>query len=204
MKHDRLHALSDGIFAIAMTILVFDIHVPILKVVTNATLWHSLRELAPVFLSFVLTYAVLFTYWRSHNFIITNLAKNLDTRLTNYNAIFLFFVVILPFSAEFLGMYHNNELGIVLYGLNVIALSSTSIFMRNYIVNTEHIENSDWTDREYLNGYIRMAVPSVFAVIAILIGFYSTRLSLLLFTLAILFNFSTSSATIVRILIGKR
>src|ERR1700722_18695416 len=120
MKHDRLHALTDGIFAIAMTLLVFNLRVPVVANANDHTLWQALAKLTPDFLSFILSFSVLFIYWRGHNFVVRSLAENIDVPLTNYNAFFLLLFVFLPFSAEFLGLYHTTELAIVLYGVNVI------------------------------------------------------------------------------------
>ncbi|HEX7633102.1 MAG TPA: TMEM175 family protein [Candidatus Saccharimonadales bacterium] len=198
MNHDRLHALSDGIFAIAMTLLVFQIKVPSVDVSNYHAIWHSLVELFPVFASFVLSFAILFTYWRSHNFVVSNLAQNIDVAITNINALFLFFVVLVPFSAEFLGLYYRSEFGIALYGLNIIAISTTLIYMRSYILTAEHIENKDWTEQELSNGFIRMAFPSVTAALAILVGFVNKDAALGFFILGILFNFSRSSTHVAK------
>jgi uncharacterized membrane protein len=98
-----MHSLM-GIFAIVMTILVFEIRVPELQ--SNATSWDialALRNATPLFLSYMLSFAVLFTYWRAHHFITSVYAKNIDIRLTNINAVFFFFVALIPFSSHLLG-----------------------------------------------------------------------------------------------------
>src|SRR3989304_4045482 len=59
----------------------------------------------PVFLSYLLSFSLLFTYWRSHHFIESILAKNIDTRFSNLNAIFFFFIGLVPFSSLLLGRY---------------------------------------------------------------------------------------------------
>ena len=66
MKHERLHALTDGIFAIAMTLLVLDLKLPELaRDVTAPVLTHELLSLWPVFFSFTLSFALLYGYWRA-------------------------------------------------------------------------------------------------------------------------------------------
>jgi uncharacterized membrane protein len=203
VKHERLHALTDGIFAIAMTLLVFNLHVPVVNPNSTSAVWHALTQLTPSFLSFILSFAVLFTYWRGHNFVVSNLAQNIDVPLTNYNAFFLLLVVLVPFSAEFLGRYHDSEIAIVLYGVNIIAISSTLIFMRNYIIKADNIENNPaWTDEGHRNSFIRMAVPSVSAALAIVVGFWSKDAALAIFTLAVVASFSRSSITLVRKVVG--
>ena len=61
MNHARLDQLSDGIFAIVMTILVFDIRIPVLvDSVDNAELWLEIVRMLPLFLSYLLSFAILF------------------------------------------------------------------------------------------------------------------------------------------------
>ena len=65
MSHTRLDQLSDGIFAIVMTILVFEIKTPLVwEPINNMGLWLEIEGLLPVFLSYVLSFFLLFTYWR--------------------------------------------------------------------------------------------------------------------------------------------
>ena len=85
MKQTRLDQLADSIFAIVMTILVFEIRVPeFYGTVDNYDLIKSLINLLLVFVSYLLGFALLFTYWRSHHFIASILAKNIDTKLREY------------------------------------------------------------------------------------------------------------------------
>src|SRR4051812_17999991 len=102
MKQLRLEALADGIFAIVMTILVFEIRVPELLAPTNQSLLYTLTDLLPVFLSYLLSFSLLFTYWRAHHFTASVYSKNIDITMTNINAIFFFFVALVPFSSHFL------------------------------------------------------------------------------------------------------
>src|SRR3989344_7256968 len=97
MNHTRLDQLSDGIFAIVMTILVFQIELPELwGPVTNLGLWLEVEKLLPLALSYVLSFALLFTYWRAHHFFISIYAKNIDSMLTNINALFFMLISLVP------------------------------------------------------------------------------------------------------------
>ena len=96
MNHTRLDQLSDGIFAIVMTILVFDIKLPTylaqLGTTSNEELWVEIETLVPAFLTYLLTFALLFTYWRAHHFFNSVYAKNIDPTLTNINGFFFMLV----------------------------------------------------------------------------------------------------------------
>lgn len=194
MSHTRLDQLSDGIFAIVMTILVFEIKVPsIWGPIDNMGLWLEIKALLPLFLSYILSFALLFTYWRAHHFFVSIYAKNVDSLLTNINALFFMLVSLVPFSTSFLGQFSNNELSIIIFGVHIILIGLTLYWMRRYVLYSDHIKNPEISKREIRGSTIRTLVPVVFALIAIPLSFYSIKLSLSLFSLAVVFNLSSYS-----------
>ncbi len=209
MKQARLDQLADGIFAIVMTILVFEIRVPeFAGPVTDALLLHSFYEIYPLFLSYLLSFSLLFTYWRSHHFIVSVFAKNIDVKLTNINAVFFFFVGLVPFSAHFLGTYSTHHLAVMFFAANVFLISLILYVMRRHVEKSESIENMNVSHVENMHAYTRILFPMFCAIIAVLISFYNTKLALFLFTVGILFNIlpgSTSAMfSIFEFFIGKK
>lgn len=194
MSHTRLDQLADGIFAIVMTILVFQIRVPVIwGPIDNAGLWLEIKKLIPLLLTYVLSFSLLFTYWRAHHFFVSIYAKNVDSMLTNINALFFMLISLIPFSASILGEYNKNELSIIVFGVHIILIGLTLYWMRRYVLYSEHIKNPEIARREIRGSTIRTLVPVVFAFIAILLCFYSIKFSLTLFTLAVIFNLSSYS-----------
>jgi uncharacterized membrane protein len=194
MNHSRLDQLSDSIFAIVMTILVFDIKVgAIWGPVDNLGLWIQIKLLFPLLLSYILSFFILFTYWRAHHFFVSVYAKNVDSMLTNINALFFMLISLVPFSASILGQYNKNELSIIIFGIHTILIGLTLYWMRRYVLFSPHIQNPEITKREIRGSTIRTLAPVVFALIAIPLCFWSIKASLALFTLAIIFNLSSYS-----------
>ena len=189
MKQTRFDQLADGIFAIVMTILVFEIRIPeYVGIASEQSLLGSLFNLFPVFLSYLLSFSLLFTYWRSHHFIESILAKNIDTRFSNLNAIFFFFIALVPFSSHFLGKYSYSKTAIIFFALNIILIGISLFIMRQYAINSKTIENTSFTKVENEHANMRILFPVGAAVVAIFVTFFSTNLAILLFTIAILFN----------------
>jgi uncharacterized membrane protein len=192
MNHARLDQLSDGIFAIVMTILVFEIKVPSyisqFGAISNIQLWSEMVYLVPSFLTYLLTFSLLFTYWKAHHFFNSVYAKNIDTTLTNINGLFFMFVSLIPFSASLLGHFSTNELAISIFGLHIVAIGLCLYWMRKYVLFSPHIKNPEISDHEIKGSTIRILVPMIFALIAIPLSFYNTIFSLTLFTLAVIFN----------------
>jgi uncharacterized membrane protein len=182
-----------------MTVLVFEIKAPDLVSATNSTeLYWAIRDMLPAFLSYLLSFSLLFTYWRAHHFFVSVYAKNIDRNLTNINAIFFLFITLIPFSTSLLGRYNENQLAIIIFGLHTIILGLCLFWIRGYVFKSEHIKNIDVNKEEIGRGTIRIFVPVLFALLAILLSFINKNLSLGLFTLAVLFNFSHTSMSIIR------
>ncbi len=203
MKLSRIDGLADGIFAIVMTLLIIEIRVPEFhEQITNATLWHALTELGPLCLSYILSFALLFTYWRAHCFVIS-IAKNVDIKLTNYNALFLFFIGLIPFTTHLLGRYNYTQLAVLLYGLNIVLIGVSLLSTRNYIIKSDRIESITLTAKSTRHANIRLLVPVICAVLAMGLCFINTLASMLLFTLLIVFNLTPLGADAIDFLIGK-
>lgn len=194
MSHTRLDQLSDGIFAIVMTILVFEIRVPeIYSAHTNLVLWNEITALLPIFLTYLLSFTLLFTYWRAHHFFISIYAKNVDQMLTNINALFFMLISLIPFSASFLGKYSENEISVAIFGTHIILIGLSLYWMRSYVLYSDHIKNPEISHREIRGSTIRTLVPVIFAAMAIPFSFVNINISMAVFTMAVLFNLSSAS-----------
>lgn len=196
MKQQRLNGLADGIFSIVMTLLVIELKVPIFKSghPTDVMLINSLVDMSNLFMSLVLSFALLFTYWRAHHFIVSVYAKNLTVGLANINALFFFFITLVPFAAHFLGEYPYSQIAVTLYGVTVIAIGLSLFYMRQHIERDPKIETSIITKADRRSGYIRILFPVFSAAVAILLSYWNTTFSMALFTLAIIFNLLPASS----------
>lgn len=194
MKQHRFEALADSIFAIVMTILVFEIRVPIYDgIVSDKTLLDSILNIYPLFLSYLLSFSLLFTYWRAHHFITSVLAKNIDLRLSNLNALFFLFVGLVPFSSHLLGAYSYTETAIITFAINIILIGLTLYAMRQHIIKSSEIKNTPFTHVENAHANVRTLLPVVVAIIAIAVSFFDKPIALAFFTIAIVFNLSSRS-----------
>lgn len=125
MTKTRLEAFSDGMFAIILTILVLELHVPELGNNSFAAFSAGLIELAPKFFAFLFSFFIIAIFWVNHHHIIHQI-KKVDTKLLWYNIGLLFFASLFPFITAFIGDYMTNPFVVALYPLNM-ALSSLMI-----------------------------------------------------------------------------
>ncbi|MEI8062040.1 MAG: TMEM175 family protein [bacterium] len=204
VKNQRIDGLSDGIFAIVMTLLAFDLRIPgVYENLSDFQLLQILGHLIPVFLSYGLSFALLFTYWRSHHFLTSIYAKNLTVGLANYNAMFFLFIAIVPFTAKLLGEYSYNHIAIVLYGLNVVCIGLALLAMRRHIEKSPKIQTAILSIGDLRSAYIRIIVPIISAVFAIVLSNINTSFSIALFAFGILFNIVPASSNIIHHFVDK-
>lgn len=109
---ERLVFFSDAVFAIAMTLLIIDIHVP--EVDVPEALWNGLLQLWPNILGFIISFFVISTYWRIHHRMF-HIIKRYDRRLISLNFVLLFLIVIIPFTTALISQYGDWQLPVVIY-----------------------------------------------------------------------------------------
>lgn len=187
MNKARLEALSDGIFAIVMTLLIFDIKVPSMPgEVSNETLWSALLTLWPHIVVYAGTFLVLSVMWINHHFLFQMFAKDVDRRLNLLNLVYLMFVAFFPFSASFIGEYHAYQPATILYGINLLAITLLSIAMIRYIRLSQGL---DHLPQRLLNqSRFRFTVTLVCYLFAVLVSFWNVHVSLFLYIFPIIFN----------------
>ena len=119
---ERLAALSDGIFAVVMTLLVLDLHVPVVQGLhSEAALWHELGRLAPQLLSYLLSFLTLGIFWVGQQTQLNQLARS-NRDLTWIYLGFLLAVSLMPFSTGRLAEFITFRLALGLYWLNLLLL----------------------------------------------------------------------------------
>ena len=123
-KTTRIEAISDGVFAVALTLLVLDIKVPITEAIkTEHDLFNAFCTLTPKFLSYFLSFMTLGIFWTGHSAQYIYIEKS-DRHLNWLSLFFLLFVSILPFTTAFLSEYITFKLAVGVYWLNIFALGA--------------------------------------------------------------------------------
>jgi uncharacterized membrane protein len=117
---NRIVAFSDGVFAIAITLLVLGLTVP--SGVENLT--DTLLDNQGDFLAYAISFAVLGRYWLAHHRFFSALER-FDGRLMALNLLYLAFIALVPFTSQVLGDYGDKTDSVVLYAINMILVSGS-------------------------------------------------------------------------------
>jgi uncharacterized membrane protein len=110
----RIAAFSDGVFAIAITLLALQLEVP----TGDVDVWAELGRLRPNLLSFAISFAVIGAYWVGHHRLFA-LVDRYDRSLIWLNLLTLFFIVIMPFTTSLVGEHGDAPIAVVVYALSV-------------------------------------------------------------------------------------
>jgi uncharacterized membrane protein len=131
---ERLLALSDGVVAIALTLLVLSLHVPVSTIkhhidsTSPGDLATALRGLTDPFLSYLISFYVIAQFWLAHHRTFRLMVGH-DEGLAWWNFLFLFTITLLPFTADLLGQYSENPLAVDIFALNLLIGSLSTVIV---------------------------------------------------------------------------
>lgn len=136
--HDpaRVLTLSDGVFAIILTLLVLEIHVPDLG--QGESLKDAIREVRPSFIAFLISFVVVAISWAGHRDLFA-LIRRTDRVLVWLNILYLLPLSILPFGASLLARYDRDPVALRMYGILLVAIAVTRLGIWVYATERTHL-----------------------------------------------------------------
>lgn len=192
----RILSLTDGEYAIVMTILVLELSVPIVMgTAVNKELSHGLLEMWHEFLIYGLSFFVLGVFWLMHHFIFDSV-KQYDPTLSWINIFFLMCTGLIPFSTALFGAYGAERITALIYGINMFFgfLGLWSLWL--YATGKNRLVDSD-VDPYVKKGVNMMAIAYLTTIlIALGIAFVNPVISFILYFLIV-------TAVIILTAIGK-
>ncbi len=160
----RIAAFSDGVYAIAITLLTLQLEVP-----TSGDLAQGLAELAPFFLSFVVSFLVIGTYWMAHHRLFA-VVERYDGRFIWLNMLVLFFIVLQPFTTSLVGERGDHGIAVAAYALSLAAVGFAHTGLAAYALRGHRLCSARVSDREISFSLWRgLSVSLVFAFSVILL-----------------------------------
>ena len=181
----RLEAFSDGVFAIAVTLLILDIEV-------SATAGHDLlgaiRALWPSYLAYVASFSTIGAAWLAHN-AITEYLDRTDAAFVRLNLLLLLVISFLPFPtrlvAEFIRQDHAERVAVTFYGIVLVLATTMLLVLWRYAVRAKLVR-PDLADEEIellterltpgLGAYLVLIVTGLFVPVIAVIGFLGIAL----------------------------
>jgi uncharacterized membrane protein len=178
LHKNRFEAFSDGVFAIAITLLVLDLGVPETAIENPL---QSVIDEWPAYLAYVVSFASVGALWLEHNAITENL-RFTDTALIRLNLLLLLLVSFIPFPTSLLSEFRGNpeavRVAVTLYGITLLAASSMIAVLWRHAVRARLVRE-DLSDEDAQTLAKRLN-PSLWAYLAIILaGLVVPRLAVL-------------------------
>ena len=183
----RVLAFTDGVFAIAITLLVVGIEVPSIPDTDSVReLADELNDQTGSFVSFFISFAVIGRYWLAHHTFVSQL-RQMDRRLIGLNLLYLAFIAFLPFPTSLLGNFFENPLSIALYAVAVAAVSGMEVVLFRHAYRAGLLAQKV-PAVVYRWGMLMSLSPVVFFLLSIPAAFVNTSLAVSLWLLGVPFQ----------------
>lgn len=191
MNKSRIEALSDGVFAIIMTILVLEFKIPHLpenSLDSSEQLFGEIAKLSPVFFSYSVTFAILAMYWIGHHNLFHLFTKNINRTLMELNVLFLMLVSLLPFMSNLLGLYRYNQGAVQLYSIAIILIGASMLGMYQYASRSNEIYLHEVDAKTVRKIRLRILLPVLTSIMAFFVAFWSVNIAFVILFVPIIFN----------------
>ena len=187
LPKNRLETLVDGVFAIAMTILVLELRAP--QTLGPGGLAQGLVDLGSRFATFVISFIVLGVYWFAHHQVF-HFVLRVNRTLVWLNILFLMGIALVPFAASVMGAYTNDPIALSLYGGVLGLLAALGYLIWWYISGDRGLIEPGLDPALVHKVRVWLAIGPVITPVAIAVSFVSTTVALLIYlTLPVVFIF---------------
>lgn len=186
MSKDRVEAFSDGVFAIILTLLVLELHVP--NIADHSSLSQyaaAMAPLVPKVVTFALTFILICIHWVSHHYFFRQL-QDVTIGLVWLNNLFLLWLCFMPFPTALLGDHPTDQFPVILYGVNQLLAALTFFVFRSYATR-----NRLFVDDASVKAMgPRHSIPAIaIFIVSLLFAFVNVYLSLACFLIVPLLYF---------------
>jgi len=182
MDTKRLETLVDGIFAIAMTLLVLALAVPdISGTLSNAAVQKSLYGLIPSLYTLVISFILLALFWSNHHRAFHRI-RQMNTVLLWINVVWLLFIVLVPFSASLTGKYGQFSISHIVFNVNMLGIAFFLWLNWYYANHKNFIHDKVGTKLIKITNRTNLLFISI-ALLALLLSFFVPRFSALVYLL---------------------
>ena len=170
----RVEAFSDGVFAIAITLLVLELRVP--DNLSAPALMTALHHLGPKIGAYILSFTILGVYWFAHH-VMLHALRHTDRTFLWLNNLYLLFVATIPFFAALLGSYPFQQVTVALYGANLVCTSGTLLLLWRYAGDGYRLLDRSVSPELVRAGNRRTGLAMGFYVLAIALSYVNTTVS---------------------------
>jgi uncharacterized membrane protein len=156
MKTDRLMAFTDGVLAIAITIMVLDLRVP------ATPDWQSIQPVIPLLVAYALAFINIGIFWTNHHHMLAT-ASRVNGRALWANLFLLFWLTLMPFVIRWIGLAGVTPQPVAAYGVVTVMAAFGYMWLERELILAEGTESRirAWSAPGRRNGPVSVSTPSV-------------------------------------------
>ena len=182
VRSGRLEALGDGIFSVAMTILVIELALPQLTSNTMGDFIIALGKVWKPFLCYAISFVVLGIMWFGHRMMFEYIAKT-NRYFIFLGVLFYMMICLVPFSTRFLAQQTFNWPAIMVYGVNLSLCNLTLFAQWHYGINRPTLMERELPDEVKKEAKVLFLLSPVVYTVAIILSFFVPVVSIIIYVI---------------------
>lgn len=174
-SHDRLSAITDGVYAVALTLLALEIVVPSANSIHSSAQLNNymINNLLPQLSLYLISFIILSNFWASTNAI--PMYKKVDNTILTINLAILALVVLIPFSTSFVLSFYHYSQSVIIFSLIILLVGLLYLILYIYLFKENLVKERIYKFIEPHKRImlIELSIPPVLALISIVLALFN-------------------------------
>ena len=174
-SHDRLSAITDGVYAVALTLLALEIVVPSANSIHSSAQLNNymVNNLLPQLSLYLISFIILSNFWASTNAI--TMYKKVDNTILTINLAILALVVLIPFSTSFVLSFYHYSQSVIIFSLIILLVGLLYLILYIYLFKENLVKERIYKFIEPHKRImlIELSIPPVLALISIVLALFN-------------------------------
>ena len=174
-SHDRLSAITDGVYALALTLLALEIVVPLVNSIHSSAQLNDymVNNLLPQLSLYLISFIILSNFWASTNAI--PMYKKVDNTILTINLAILALVVLIPFSTSFVLSFYHYSQSVIIFSLIILLVGLLYLILYIYLFKENLVKERIYKFIEPHKRImlIELSIPPVLALISIVLALFN-------------------------------
>lgn len=174
-SHDRLSAITDGVYAVALTLLALEIVVPSVNSIHSSAQLNDymVNNLLPQLSLYLISFIILSNFWASTNAI--PMYKKVDNTILTINLVILALVVLIPFSTSFVLSFYHYSQSVIIFSLIILLVGLLYLILYIYLFKENLVKERIYKFIEPHKRImlIELSIPPVLALISIVLALFN-------------------------------
>lgn len=186
-SHDRLSAITDGVYAVALTLLALEIVVPSANSIHSSAQLNNymVNNLLPQLSLYLISFIILSNFWASTNAI--PMYKKVDNTILTINLAILALVVLIPFSTSFVLSFYHYSQSVIIFSLIILLVGLLYLILYIYLFKENLVKERIYKFIEPHKRImlIELSIPPVLALISIVLALFNPLVGMYVYVIVL-------------------